>query len=118
MIEALIAGERDPRVLAVLAKGLLRKKHDQLVEALTGRFDDHHAELAQLLLDQIDGLSANIDALTHRIDQLIAEIPAAWKPLADHPGSGGDPNGDPTTRFERLDASNQRMSASTPSTRW
>jgi transposase len=40
MLEALIAGERDPYVLAALAKGLLRKKHDPLVEALTGRFDD------------------------------------------------------------------------------
>jgi hypothetical protein len=28
MIEALIAGERDPYALAALAKGLLRKKHD------------------------------------------------------------------------------------------
>ena len=76
MIEALIGGERDPHVLAALAKGLLRKKHDRLVEALTGRFDDHHAELARMLLDEIDGLSAKIDTLTLRIDQLIAEIPA------------------------------------------
>ena len=47
-----------------------------LVEALTGRFDDHHAELARMLLDEIDGLSAKIDTLTLRIDGLIAEIPA------------------------------------------
>src|SRR5712691_1471086 len=45
MLEALIAGERDPYAFAALAKGLLRKKHDRLVEALTGRFDEHHAEL-------------------------------------------------------------------------
>ena len=43
MIEALIAGERDPHVLAGLAKGRLRVKHARLVKALTGRFDDHHA---------------------------------------------------------------------------
>ena len=54
MLDALIAGERDPDVLAELAKGRLRKKRDRLVEALTGRFDDHHAELARMLLDQID----------------------------------------------------------------
>jgi len=88
MIEALIGGERDPHVLAALAKGLLRKKHDRLVEALTGRFDDHHAELARMLLDEIDGLSAKIDTLTLRIDQLIAEIPAAKAP---DPGRGGHP---------------------------
>jgi transposase len=46
MIEALIAGERDPEVLAGLARGRMRVKHAALVEALTGRFDDHHAELA------------------------------------------------------------------------
>ena len=54
MVEALIAGERDPRVLAGLAKGRMRAKHAALVEALAGRFDDHHAELARMLGDQID----------------------------------------------------------------
>lgn len=76
MIEALIGGERDPRRLAGLARGRMRVKHAALVEALTGRFDDHHAELAQMLLDQIDTLSAQIDRLTTRIESLIAAIPA------------------------------------------
>ena len=56
MLEALIAGERDPQVLADLARGRMRAKQAALVEALTGRFDDHHAELARMLLDQIDAL--------------------------------------------------------------
>jgi transposase len=43
MLEALIAGHRDPHQLADLAKGKLRIKHAALIEALTGRFDDHHA---------------------------------------------------------------------------
>ena len=104
MIDALIAGERDPRVLAALAKGLLRKKHDQLVEALTGRFDDHHAELAQLLLDQIDTLSSNVDNLTRRIDQLIVDIPAARAPLDGHRAAlGGDATTAPLPAVERLD---------------
>jgi transposase len=67
MLEALIAGERDPRVLAGPA----------LAEALTGQFDDHHGELARMLLDQIDALSAQIERLTGRVDELIAAIPAA-----------------------------------------
>jgi transposase len=50
MIEALIRGERDPRVLAQLARGRMRIKHAALIEALHGRFDDHHAELARILL--------------------------------------------------------------------
>jgi hypothetical protein len=38
MIEALIAGERDPARLADLAKGRLRVKIPDLVRALHGRF--------------------------------------------------------------------------------
>ncbi len=77
MLEALIAGERDPTVLAGLARGRMRAKRDRLVQALTGKFDDHHAELARVLLDQIDALSAQIGKLTTRIEELIAAIPAA-----------------------------------------
>src|SRR5512135_3019531 len=77
MLEALIAGQRDPEVLAGLARGRMRAKHDRLVQALTGKFDDHHAELARMLLDQIDALSAQIGKLTARIGELIAAIPAA-----------------------------------------
>jgi transposase len=80
MIAALIAGERDPQVLAELAKGRLRVKRAALIEALTGRFDEHHGELADLLLDQIDGLTAQINRLDTRIEQLIADIPAAQAP--------------------------------------
>ncbi|RYF54293.1 MAG: IS110 family transposase, partial [Comamonadaceae bacterium] len=74
MLEALIGGERDPRRLAELARGRMRTKKAALVEALTGRFDDHHAELARILLDQIDALSAQIATLTTRIEQLLAMI--------------------------------------------
>jgi transposase len=87
MLEALIAGERNPRTLAELARGRLRVKHAALVEALTGQFSDHHAWLARMLLDQIDGLGGQIDQLTSRIDQAIAAIPAA-NPPADGPGGG------------------------------
>ena len=87
MLEALIAGQRDPRVLAELARGRLRVKHAALVQALTGRFDDHHAELARMLLDQIDALSGQIDQLTSRIEETIAAIPAA-QPSASSPGGG------------------------------
>jgi transposase len=87
MLEALIAGQRDPKVLAELARGRLRVKHAALVQALTGRFDNHHAELARMLLDQIDALSGQIDQLTVLIEQTIAAIPAA-KPPAPGPGGG------------------------------
>ena len=91
MLEALIAGERDPKVLASLARGKLKAKRAALVEALAGRFDDHHAELARLLLDQYDALTVQIDRLTGRIEALIAAIPAAQGVDADGttgPGAG------------------------------
>lgn len=93
MIEALIGGERDPRRLAELARGKMRAKRSELITALDGRFDDHHAELARLLLNQIDALSAQINTLTGRIEDLIAELPEAG--AVDH-GGGDDatpPNG-------------------------
>jgi transposase len=91
MLDALIAGERDPEALAELARGRMRGKRAALVEALTGRFDDHHAELAQMLLDEIDTLTLKADTLTLRIDQLIAEIPAAAAPAVEGPAAGGQP---------------------------
>jgi transposase len=84
MLEALIAGQRDPQVLANLARGKMRAKRAALAGALTGRFDDHHAELARILLTQIDSLTAQIDSLTARIGQLITQLPAA---------QGVDPDG-------------------------
>src|SRR5215211_7707215 len=94
MLEALIAGQRDPKVLASLARGKMKAKHAALVEALTGRFDDHHAELARMLLDQYDALTAQINRLTARIEELIAAIPVAQGVDADGtsgPGAGTDP---------------------------
>jgi transposase len=72
MVEALIAGERDPHRLADLARGRMKTKRTALINALDGRFDDHHGELARILLDQIDALSAQITTLTTRIDELLA----------------------------------------------
>lgn len=66
MPEALIAGERDPKVLAGLARGRMKAKRAALIEALTGKFDDHHAGLARMLLDQAGALSAQIGKLTTR----------------------------------------------------
>jgi transposase len=109
MVEALIAGERNPRVLADLARARMRLKHANLVEALTGQFDDHHAELARMILDQIDALTAQIDRLTARIDTLLAEMPVPPRP--DLPGPDGgttDPGESPTAARaapDRLDPS-------------
>ena len=106
MLEALIGGERDPHVLAGLARGRMRSKHDRLVQALTGKFDGHHAELARILLDQIDALSAQIATLTTRIEELIAAIPAAQGVDADGttgPAAGTGPGAPVLPAVDRLD---------------
>jgi len=106
MLEALIAGERDPIQLALLARGRMRSKHCELVEALTGRFDDHHGELARMLLDSIDALTGQIDQLTTRIEELIAAIPATWGVDADGttgPDAGRGPDAPVLPVVDRLD---------------
>jgi transposase len=106
MLEALIAGQRDPKVLAGLARGKMKAKRAALIEALTGKFDDHHAELARMLLDQIDTLTAQIGTLTTRIEELIAAIPAAQGVDADGttgPGAGTGPGAAQLSAITRLD---------------
>jgi transposase len=70
MIDALIAGQRDPAVLAEMAKGRMRSKIPQLEDALAGRFNDHHALLCRAMLARIDQADATIDELTKRIEEL------------------------------------------------
>ena len=77
MLAALIAGERDPGVLAELAPGRMRGKRSQLVEAFTGRFSDHHAFLLETMLSRIDQAGADIAAVEAKIDQQIAPFQAA-----------------------------------------
>jgi transposase len=94
MIRAMIAGQRDPHTLAALARTRMKAKHDDLVEALDGMFDDHHGELAALLLDQITALDAKITQLTTRIAESATAIPQAWGTDRDGttgPGAGTGP---------------------------
>src|SRR3712207_2425654 len=58
MLTAMIEGERDPRVLADLARGRMRAKIPQLTEALIGSFDAHHARLARAILHRLELVEA------------------------------------------------------------
>ena len=88
MLDALIAGQRDPHVLADLARGSMRGKKSVLQEALTGHFRDHHGYLLTMMLDRVDALTAQIDALTGRIDEAIAPLAAQMAQLDEIPGVG------------------------------
>jgi transposase len=72
MLAALIAGERDPQVLARLAKGRLRRKIPALRQALRGQVTDHHALLIGLCLDHTAHLEAAIARLDERVESLVA----------------------------------------------
>ncbi len=105
MIKAMIAGQRDPKVLAGLARGRMKARHDDLVEALDGMFDDHHGELARLLLDQIAFLDGPIAALTARAAGLTAAMPEAWGVDPDGttgPGAGTTPGAPVLNAVARL----------------
>lgn len=86
MLEALIAGQRDPKILAQMAKGRLRPKIALLEEAMVGRFGDHHAFLCRMHLDRIDAIERDITALTGRIEQEIAPFRDHVKRLCTIPG--------------------------------
>jgi transposase len=88
MLAALVAGQRDPVVLAALAKGKLRTKLPQLRQALTGRFGDHHALLVGLSLGHLAHLERAIARLDARVDEVIAPFAVARDRLDTITGVG------------------------------
>ena len=89
MLEALISGQDDPEVLADLAKTRMRPKIPALIEALTGRFNDHHAFMARLFLDRIDAHTKDLQRVDARIEELMAPFQGARKLLTSIPGVSG-----------------------------
>lgn len=79
MLEALIAGERDPAVLAEMAKSRMRSKRAELTEALAGRFNRTHGVVARQILDHIDFLDGSVAAL----DEAIAERVRPFEPAVE-----------------------------------
>lgn len=90
MMEALIGGCRDAKVLAQMARGRMRTKVGALEEALdgAGTFGDHHAFVLRMMLDNIDRLSAQIDKLTAQVEELIAPFERQVAQLDAVPGFG------------------------------
>jgi transposase len=88
MLRALLAGERDPKVLAELARGRLRKRLPELREALRGRFGAHHALLVRLALDHVEQLERSIAELDMAVDRVIAPFARARDRLDTITGVG------------------------------
>jgi len=87
MIEAMIAGVRDPRKLAALADQRLKATPKELYDALHGRLTEHHRFLLQLHLGQWDILDMtirNIDReVETRVSRLDAEVAADKAKFSD-----------------------------------
>lgn len=88
MLKALVAGEREPKVLAEMAKGRLRPKIPQLREAMRGRFRDHHALLIRLALEHVEHLEAAIAALDDQVESVMAPFAEARDRLDTITGVG------------------------------
>jgi transposase len=88
MLAALVAGERDPKVLAQLARTRLRAKLGPLVEAFTGFFTDQHAFLLAKMLARVDQLDADLADLDAKLAELIAPFADAVDRLDEIPGVG------------------------------
>ena len=74
MIEAMIAGVRDPRKLAALAHRQIKATPKELYDALHGRLTDHHRFLLELHLGQYDALNAAIERIDRQLDAAIAKM--------------------------------------------
>ncbi|MFE4631501.1 IS110 family RNA-guided transposase [Streptomyces mirabilis] len=86
MLAALIAGERDPKVLAQYARRRLRAKLAELEEAFTGHFTGHHALLLARMFGRIDAINTDIAAIDARIGAEVAPYAEAIARLSEIPG--------------------------------
>ena len=88
MLRALVSGERDPTVLADLAKRSMRKKIPLLEQALTGRFGEHHALIIGVALAHLDDLDQAIGGLDGHVAVATAPFATAVAHLDTIPGVG------------------------------
>jgi transposase len=86
----LIAGERDPKVLAQLARTRARRKITELEHALEGAefFTPAHATLLKTKLQRIDALTAEISQLSAAIEELLAPYEEQLQQAESMPGWG------------------------------
>jgi len=110
ILDAMIAGERDPYALADVARGRLRAGRQTLADALTGRLTDLHAFRLEQLLAEVDHLQESVDRYTAQIDtalgpyrcfrDLICTVPGISTITADviTAETGGDMSQFPTAK--------------------
>ena len=90
IMDHLIAGQRDPKVLAQLARARARRKITELEHALEGAefFTDEHAALLKAMLERIDRVNEEIARLSQVIEQLLAPYEEQLAQAESMPGWG------------------------------
>ncbi len=90
IMDHLIAGQRDPKVLAQMARTRARAKITELQHALEGAefFTGHHARLLKTMLQRIDQIDDQIDGLTAVIEELLAPYEEQLAQAESMPGWG------------------------------
>jgi transposase len=90
IMDHLIAGERNPRALAQLARATARRKIPQLEEALEGSefFTSVHAGLLSAMLTRIDQATGDIEQVSQVIEQLLAPYEEQLQQVEQMPGWG------------------------------
>lgn len=88
ILDAVVAGDRDPGWMADYAKGKLRSKRKELEEALHGYVTPHHRTLLAMLLNRIDELERDISYLEADIRQRLAPHQDVVERLSEIPGFG------------------------------
>ena len=93
MLRAIAAGERNPEVLAQLARGVMRGKIARLEQALDcSFFTDEHAFILTMMLDSIDQLTAQVSVLDEKIARMCEPYERQLAQLTPSPGSGSSPH--------------------------
>jgi transposase len=89
MLTAIIAGQRDPKVLAQMARTRMRGKIPQLEEALDCTFfTAEHAFILQMMLGSIDQYTARVKVLDDKIAELCEPYERQITQMDDIPGIG------------------------------
>jgi transposase len=88
MLQAMIDGERSPKILAQMARGRMRSKLAAIEEALTGHFDDHHVFLCTMMLARIDDVTTRIALLSQEIDRVMEPFAVQIDQLVEVTGIG------------------------------
>ncbi len=83
---AIIAGDKNPEQMAQLACGQLRKKQEQLTQALIGRVQPHHRFILAQLLSQVESLDEVIQQFDSQIEEYCRPFEAAVELLDTIPG--------------------------------